>query len=591
MQMEAAQQKSAVFDEAIAAPDTLLPLGAHPWASVLARALQRVSRLFADESLAQRCAGSAAGAELAPAMAAFAPLCADMDTELETSGFEVRLGESEASARERLAPFLPEKPVVAQLGAARVWLPELFSGMMQASIWREIVADDSTLKLAANSASEFFAGVFKSADLDTATPTALAMEQAIQVYAPKSVEYGLGQLAWMMEPDDADEFQEKLLPFLRASFARETPPAPVLAPKVVPPPPPKPVAVAKAVAPAVVPPSPVPVAKAVVAKPAPQAPLETAKTVVPPAATGPAAKAVPPKSVPPAAKPGVPQAPQVAAKSGNPPVAVSVKPVSISPAPAKSAPEKTATEKPVLPLQLIPPDIEPVPTLRSVPRPETAKPAKPVTPIIPPPDDDDEDVVPQRAFRGVRWLIAAVGIGIVFAALLPFISTGGLDVGSNAPSVNAAVTPIAEQEKGPERMVVVPMEPLPEPLPVSAAPVAMPRLFEQAQAFAESARRAKRSGDNRQAAEDMSRAMLIFKQEFGDQRWRDQRYIELRSEHQSQLGLLEYNKDQITAIQELLGAREPVREESIDAWKDGDCVQAGRRRSRAWKAKSRRRSV
>ena len=125
MQTDIAQENSAVFDEALAGSETLLPLGAHPWASVLARALQRVARLFADESMAQRFAVSGAGAELAPAISAFAALCADMDIELETSGFEVRLGESEASARDRLAPFLPEKPVVAHLGAARVWLPEL----------------------------------------------------------------------------------------------------------------------------------------------------------------------------------------------------------------------------------------------------------------------------------------------------------------------------------------------------------------------------------------------------------------------------------------------------------------------------------
>jgi hypothetical protein len=486
MQTGYAQDGAAVFDAALAKPETLLPLGTHPWSGVLARSLRRVARLFADESLARRFASSTPGAAIAPALNAFAPLCQAMDVELENAGFEVQLGDSDVSVREQLCPHLPDRPVVPHLGAARVWLPELFSGMMQAAMWREIVADDDTLKLASALAAEFFAEVYRAVEAAEPAPSAPSIEQAMLVFAPKAVEYGLGQLAWMMEPSAADELLIKALPYLRATFSRETPPPAILAPTVVPPP------------------------------------------VV----------TLPPRS-----------------KTVAPILAKSVAPVRNI--------EAAAMPKPV----------EDAPFLRAVPKPENSKPARPVSPSVPPSGDDDDEeeddeiATPHTAFRVVRWVVGFLGAGIVVIAALPFIGTSGIDVGPSSPEVNAAVVELqkAKEAKGPERMVVAQMEPLAEPSPVTAAPAAIPRLFEQAQGFAESARRSKRSGDNRQAAEDLSRALLIFKQEFGEQRWRDPRYLEIRTEHEMQLSLLEFSKPQINAIQEVLGARETVKAEPIQA--------------------------
>ena len=472
---------SDVFDEVISKSGTQFPVGVQPWAGVLARGLQRVARLFADEGLAIRFATSSVGAGIAPVLSAIAPLCAEMDSELETLGFEVQLGESETSVRTRLAAHLPEKPLAPNLGTARVWWPDFFSGMMVAALWREIVAEESTMKLAAVSACEFFDEVMKKLGVPEQIPSASAIEQTMLAFAPKSVEYGLGQVSWLLEPDDATELEAKVLPFLRSAFARETPPTPVLAPVVVPP-----------------------------------------------------LAASLPQTVPAKNKPTQgPQAPQ-AAQSAQLVQALSAN-IPTPPPPAQ------------------------LPALRPVPKPKVEQPA-----LEPADDDEDEELLPQKGFRDVRWIIAGIGGVLLIVALLPFINGGGVDIGSGTPAASADLTPVPV-DKGPERMVVAPVEPLQEPVAVTAAPSAPPLLFERAQNYIDAAARAKVAGDNRQAAEDLSRAMLILKQEFGEQRWRDQRYIDLRNEYRAQLALLELSKEQILLVEDIVGARESIKSEPMDS--------------------------
>ena len=472
-----AEDASAVFDEVLSRSTTQFPVGVQPWAGVLARGLQRVARLFADESLAIRFATSSTGAGIAPVLNAIAPLCADMDSELETSGFEVQLGESETSVRTRLSAHLPETPLAPLLGAARVWWPDFFSGMMVSAIWREIIAEEPTMKLAAVSACEFFEEVLRKLGVPEQIPSASAIEQTMLAFAPKSVEYGLGQISWLLEPDDATELEAKVLPFLRAAFARQTPPSPVLAPVAIPP-------------------------------PAINLPV----------------------------KDRISQAPQ-------------------APQAAQSAQLVQALSANIPP----PPPLAQPPALRPVSKPK-AEPPEPEHPD----EEDDEEVLPQKGVRDVRWVIAVIGGVLLIVALLPFINGGGVDIGSAnpGPSVDLTLTPV---NKGPERMVVAPVEPLQEPVAVTAAPSAPPLLFERAQNYIDAAARAKIAGDNRQASEDLSRAMLIFKQEFGEQRWRDQRYIDLRNEYRAQLALLELSKEQILLVEDIVGARESIKSEPVDS--------------------------
>ena len=461
-----AESASEIFDAAILMPDVQFPLGKQPWTGVLARALRRVARLFADESLAVRFSASSSGAAIAPVLNAFAPMCAEMDMQLEVSGFEIQLGESEVAVREQLCPHLPEYPVVPHLGAARVWLPEFFSGMMHAALWREILADSESLKLAAASAAEVFAQVFKDLGTSEPPPSAAAMERAMLVFTPQAVEYGLGQITWMMEPGAAKELEANAIPFLRASFSRGIPLPPVVAPV-----------------------------------------SRLPKS----------AKALPPSSVP--AKDSLP--PKALTSVANPP--------------------------------------EPIPTLRPISKTGEKRAEQPhAFPLIPD-DDDDDEIVPQRAFRVVQWLPAGIGIILILLAILPFVTTGGLDIGgSNAPK---SLPP----DPGPERMVVGPVEALPEPAAVASTPISTARLFEQAQIFIDAAARAKTAGDNRQAAEDLARALLIYKQEFGEQRWKEPRYTAVRDRYHAQLELLEMSKDQIAVIDEVIGAREPVKAGPTDA--------------------------
>ena len=234
-----------------------------------------------------------------------------------------------------------------------------------------------------------------------------------------------------------------------------------------------------------------------------------------------------------------------------------VAPVSRLPKSAKALPPSSVPAKDSLPPKALttvanPP--EPIPTLRPTSKTPEKKPEQPHTfPLIPDDEDEDEEIVPQRAFRVVQWLPASIGIVLILLAILPFVTTGGLDIGgSNTPK---SLPP----DPGPERMVVGPVEALPEPAAVASAPISTARLFEQAQVFIDAAARAKTAGDNRQAAEDLSRALLIYKQEFGEQRWKEPRYIAVRDRYHAQLELLEMNKDQIAVIEEVIGAREPVK--------------------------------
>jgi hypothetical protein len=266
--------------------------------------------------------------------------------------------------------------------------------------------------------------------------------------------------------------------------------------------------------------------------------------------------------VAPVLPPPVPGLQKPAAAKATPPKGKPALPPKSLPPKSVSAP---ATPKPEEPIKaLVKSTAKPapeIPTLKAIPKPAEEK-EQPFEPIFVPDDDEEEeeDAPPQRAFRYVRWLVAIIGGGLVIVALLPFISGGGVDVGSANPAAAAAVTPMPDVEmKGPERMVVQQLEPLPEPTPVIATPSAAPRLFEQAQNFIDAAARAKTAGDNRLAAENLSRALLIFKEEFGEQRWRDQRYMNLRVAYRTQLGLLEVKQEQIDVMEDILGAREPVK--------------------------------
>ena len=469
--LERAESATREFEKALERPDTQFPLGTQPWTGVLARALRRVARLFADEGLANRFGSTKSGAPISPVLNAFAPLCADMDSELEASGFEILLGESESALRSRLAAYLPTGPVLPDLGAPRVWLPDLFAGMMHASIWREIVAEPSTLRIAATTAACFLEGLIKEINPVGAFPTVTMMEQAILIFAPKAVDYGLGQVAWITDPEAASELEEKALPYLRAAFSRETPLTPVVAPVVVPP--------------------------------------------VPMLGRG-----VPPKSKPPL------------------------------------------------------PPVEEIPILRAIPK--TGDPGPSLGPMFP---HDDDDEMPPPSANKLRWLIGAVGIVLVVATIISIFGDGGVGSGPELAGVDAAVTSVNDPvHKGPEKMIVSAIAPLPEPEQVTAAPFGAVRLFEQAQFFIEAAARAKRSGDNRQAAEDMSRAMLILKQDFAEQRWQDERYLRLRADLRVQLGLLELSAEQIAAIEGILGAREAVKattDEKADLAKVAATFQRG----------------
>lgn len=194
-----------------------------------------------------------------------------------------------------------------------------------------------------------------------------------------------------------------------------------------------------------------------------------------------------------------------------------------------------------------------------------------LTPIIPPRDDDDDGVeyVERAAVRDVRWMVSGVGIALIAIALLAIFGRGlfeglGKEGPVDGPEIFRPKTP--ESDKGrPETIIDGRTAPLADPVAVGATPVVKARLFEQAQSFVESAARAKTSGDNRQCAEDLSRALLLYKQEFGDARWSEQRYNDLRAQYRDQLGLLEFSKEQIDAIEKTLGAQEPDPAEKSEA--------------------------
>lgn len=449
-------EATRVFEKALERQDTQFPLGTQPWTGVLARALRRVAKLFADEGLAIRFSETTAGAPIAPVLNAFAPLCAEMDSELEASGFEIHLAEPESALRRQLAALLPLVPVVPEFGAPSQWLPDLFAGMMHAAIWREIVAEPPTLKLAAAAAADFFAGVFNDITHGGTPPTTAMMEQEILVFTPKAVDYGLGQIARMTVPAAAADLEAKALPYLRAAFSRETPLAPVVA--------------------------------------------------------------------------AIPMM------------------------------ERAAPPRPT-------PQLPTVPVLRAIPKSAEAM------------SQDDDYEMPLPSGHGLRWIIGAVGFGLVVAAILPFLGDGAIDTDPALPENNAPLAPVNESlPKGPERMIVSAMDPLLEPEQVPATPISAVRPIEKAQSFIDAAVRAKRAGDHRQAAEDMSRALLIFKHESGERRWSDERYLRLRGEFRAQLGLLNHTPEQVSAIEDVVGAREdakPNPEEKADLAKVAATFQRG----------------
>ncbi|MEK0449168.1 MAG: hypothetical protein RL088_1436 [Verrucomicrobiota bacterium] len=589
---------AAAFDAALQTPDTHFALAVQPWTGALARALRRVARLFADEGLTHRFAEARAGAPLAPILNAFAALCAEMDTELETSGFEIRINESDLAILESLYPYLPQFAVDSGIGPARSWLPALFMGLMNASLWREVVGDPPALKLAAESASEFFGNLLKDVGTDAQPPSVATMEQAVTAFAPKSLEAAIGHLTWMLEPVEAAELEARVMPFLRAAFARDVPLPPVVAP-VAPPPeivprkvvnsgplPPKQneqpvggpartVGQGPAEKPAAATGPAVDSLASVVAN-AKASANAVAKRTQTPAITKPAALAVPPPSKP---------APPVMTEKNAP--AASIENSGVA-APA-SGPESKhqeqqhaksgAVEVPVVPpvavgqaesaIAVVPhPSAPPLQPLQPVSKPASEQLKFGVQPIIPPRDDEDDELedVEKAAVRDVRWIVGGVGIALI--AITVFAVFGrGLFSGPREGPVDGPVAPAMAEPKpepvkaGPEKIVVGPVEPLSEPVPVSATPIAPARLFEQAQLHIEAAGRAKTSGDNRQAAEDLSRALLLFKQELGDARWKDSRYGDLRNQYRAQLGLLEFSREQIAALEETLGAREPVEPE------------------------------
>jgi hypothetical protein len=202
----------------------------------------------------------------------------------------------------------------------------------------------------------------------------------------------------------------------------------------------------------------------------------------------------------------------------------------------------------------------------SKPAPEPAKAG--VQAIIPPRDEDEDELeaVEKAAVRDVRWIVGGVGLGLIAITLFAVFGRGLFSGPREGPvdgpiSSEVAQPPPEPVKAGPEKIVAVPVEPLAEPVAVATTPIVPARLFEQAQTFIESAGRAKASGDNRQAAEDLSRALLIVKQELGDARWKESRYADIRTQYRAQLELLEFSKEQISALEETLGAREPVEPE------------------------------
>jgi hypothetical protein len=507
---------ASAFGREIEQPHTLLSVGLEPFAVVLANALRRVARIFADEGLARCIAGSNASAPVAAVLNDFAPLCAAMDVELEVSGFAVRIDESDAAILEGLLPYLPHSSASAGVGAVKVWLPALFSGLMNASLWREIVRVPDAFKIAAEQAGAFFAKVLPDGGVGLPELTVSKLEEAIREFPDASIGVAISNLASMLESNLAREFEARAVPFLRAAFAVEVPPAPVSATVV-------PQAQAADI---------LPVSQSI---PAPA--QETLVSVK--------ASAI-----------GASHATQVAGVEK----AHSANPLS----PAHESGDEAKRELIVLP----PPKTPPVQPLRPVskPQPETPKPG--VQPIIPPPDDDDDELenVEKAAIRDVRWIVAGIGIALIgitiFAVFGRGLFSGSIEGPLDGPVPGEMTAPAPEPARtGPEKIVVNSIEPLAEPVAVAATPVPPLRLFEHAQAFIESAARAKASGDNRQSAEDLSRALLLFKQELGESRWKDSRYVELRAQYRAQLELLEFSKEQISAIEETLGAREPVEAE------------------------------
>ena len=76
----------------------------------------------------------------------------------------------------------------------------------------------------------------------------------------------------------------------------------------------------------------------------------------------------------------------------------------------------------------------------------------------------------------------------------------------------------------------------------------------------------------------MSRALLIFKHESGERRWSDERYLRLRGEFRAQLGLLNHTPEQVSAIEDVVGAHEeakPNPEEKADLAKVAATFQRG----------------
>ncbi len=195
-------------------------------------------------------------------------------------------------------------------------------------------------------------------------------------------------------------------------------------------------------------------------------------------------------------------------------------------------------------------------------RPASAQSPPELRPLIPQLDEDEDaaEDVERAAVRGVRWLVSGVGIALVAVALLAVFGRGlfkGLGEEDSDDGTETTLTNSAEPSKArPETIVDGRAAPLSDPVAISATPVVKLRLFEQAQAAIEAAARAKASGDNRQSAEELSRALLIFKQDLGDARWDDPRYKDLRTQYRDQLGLLEFSNAQIDAIERTLGAHE-----------------------------------
>ena len=509
-------QAFAAFETAVRQPSTYFELGLQPWTNVLANALRRVARLFADRALVDCISGVKAGGPLVAVLNGFAPLCAEMDAELEASGFAVRMNESDDAILESLHPYLPRLSGGAVVEAASVWLPGFFSGLMNACLWREIIREPAARKLAAEHGAAFFTNLSENQSIGFAVPTTSILEEAMIAYADGSIGSAVSRLSSVLQPQDAIEVESRLIPFLRTVIACDVPPVPVLAsvPQQTP--------------------------HSVDSTASPSMAVPAQETLVSIKASA--------KGVSPAEQTAV----VVAVQSASPP----------------SSEQESSSEVKREIVVLPPPRIPPVQPLRPVLKPnsETSKPG--MQPIIPPPDDDDDELeeVEKAAVRDVRWIVGGIGVALIgitlFAVFGRGFFSGPVDGPVDGPVQVEATVPTPEPGRtGPEKIAVNVLEPLAEPVPVAATPTPPLRLFEHAQAFIESAGRAKASGDNRQSAEDLSRALLVFKQELGESRWKDPRYVELRAQYRSQLELLEFSKEQIAAIEETLGAREPVEAE------------------------------